>query len=193
MSNFKFCSFIYGKFLFVLQFERKSFLKPMNYQFRLANLEDAAATFRDTYTVYNTSENMEQHVAKNFSLQQIEKELRDADSQYFIIEFEQEIVAFAKLVKNHSTKGLADKNVVEIERFYIDKTLQGQQLGRKLMDFCVEWSVENNFEIIWLGVWENNANAIKFYQKMGFEFLDKHTFVLGTEVQTDFTMKRNLK
>ena len=172
----------------------------MNFQFRLANFEDAAAirqlsekTFRDTYTVYNTPENMEQHVEKNFALQQIEKELKQIDSQYIIIDLNGEIIAFSKLVKNRSTKGLEEKNVVEIERFYIDKSLQGQQLGRKLMDFCIEWSIENNFEIIWLGVWENNANAIKFYQKMGFEFLGKHSFVLGTEVQTDFTMKRNLK
>lgn len=172
----------------------------MNYQFRLANLGDAVAirqlsekTFRDTYTIYNTPENMELHVSKNFTIQQIEKELQDEGSQYFIVDSEQEIVAFAKLVKNHSTEGLEDKNVVEIERFYVDKTLQGQQLGRKLMDFCTEWSIENNFETIWLGVWENNTNALKFYQKMGFEFLGKHTFVLGTEVQTDFTMKRNLK
>ncbi len=171
----------------------------MNYQFRLANFEDAAAirqlsekTFRDTYAIYNTPENMKQHVAKNFTLKQIENELQDTDSQYFIIEFEKEIVAFAKLLKNHSTEGLEGQKVVEIERFYVDKTLQGQQLGRKLMDFCMEWSVENNFEIIWLGVWENNPNAIKFYQKMGFEVLGKHTFVLGTELQTDFTMKRYL-
>jgi ribosomal protein S18 acetylase RimI-like enzyme len=172
----------------------------MNFLFRLANLEDAAAirqlsekTFRDTYTSYNTPENMEQHVAKNFTLPQIEKELQEADSQYFIIGLNNEIIAFAKLKKDHSTDGLEEKKVVEIERFYIDKTLQGQQLGRKLMDFCIEWSVENNFKIIWLGVWENNANAIQFYQKMGFEFLGKHTFVLGTEVQTDFTMKKDLK
>lgn len=172
----------------------------MSVQFRLANFEDAVAirqlsekTFRDTYTIYNTPENMEKHVAKNFALEQIEKELQDVDCQYFIIETEQEIVAFAKLVKNHTTNGLEVENVVEIERFYVDKTLQGQQLGRKLMDFCVEWSIKNNFEIIWLGVWENNPNAIKFYQKMGFEFLGKHTFVLGTEVQTDYTMKKNLK
>ncbi len=172
----------------------------MNFQFRLARLTDTAAlrqlsekTFRDTYTVYNTPENMEQHVAKNFTLQQITKELQDANSQYFIIENASEIVAFAKLIKDHLTKGLEEKKVVEIERFYVDKTLQGQQLGRKLMDFCVEWSVENNFDVIWLGVWENNENAMQFYKKMGFEFLGKHTFVLGNEVQADFTMKRNLK
>jgi diamine N-acetyltransferase len=61
------------------------------------------------------------------------------------------------------------------------------------MQFCIDWANENNFETIWLGVWENNPNAIKFYQKMGFEFLSKHTFVLGTEVQTDFTMKKELR
>ena len=60
------------------------------------------------------------------------------------------------------------------------------------MDFCTDWAKENGFETIWLGVWENNNNAMQFYKKMGFEFLDKHVFVLGTEVQTDFTMKRDL-
>jgi ribosomal protein S18 acetylase RimI-like enzyme len=172
----------------------------MNFQFRLATQADALSirelaekTFRDTYTDFNTPENMELHVANNFNLEQIEKELQEADNQYFIVDLAGKIMAFAKLKKDHLTKGLTAKKAVEIERFYVDKTLQGQQIGRKLMNFCVEWAIQNNFEVIWLGVWENNANAIKFYQKMGFEFLEKHTFILGTEVQTDFTMKLDLK
>ncbi len=172
----------------------------MNFQISLAILEDAVAirqfaekTFRDTYTEYNTPENMEHHVAKNFALEQIYKDLQTIDSQYFIVKYEAEIIGFAKLIKDHSTEGLAGRKVVEIERFYVDKTFHGQQLGRKLMGCCVNWSAENNFEVIWLGVWEKNENAMKFYQKMGFEFLGKHTFVLGTEVQTDFTMKLDLK
>ncbi|CAH0996866.1 Spermidine/spermine N(1)-acetyltransferase [Emticicia aquatica] len=172
----------------------------MNYQFRLANIEDLAdlrqlseKTFRDTYTVFNTPENMELHVAKNFSLESIKNDLQKNENQYFVIELENEIIAFAKLVKGHSTDGLTEKEVVEIERFYVDKAFHGQQLGKKLMDYCVQWSIENQFKTIWLGVWENNTNAMSFYQKMGFEFLDKHTFVLGTEVQTDFTMKKSLK
>lgn len=172
----------------------------MNFNFRLATISDTATicrlaekTFRDTYTEFNTPENMEAHVAKNFSSEAILADLQNPQNQYFIIESEQQIVAFAKLVKDHPTKGLADKKVVEIERFYVDKSLHGQQLGRKLMDFCTNWAKENNFESIWLGVWENNHNAMQFYKKMGFEFLDKHVFVLGTEVQTDFTMKRDLE
>jgi diamine N-acetyltransferase len=172
----------------------------MNFIYRTPSLNDTDAicilsekTFRDTYSEFNTPENMEEHVARNFSRHQIEKELQDAGCQYFIIESDAEIVAFAKLQKDHPTEGLEEKKVVEIERFYVDKSLQGQQLGRKLMQYCIDWAIENNFETIWLGVWENNPNAIKFYQKMGFEFLGKHTFVLGTEVQTDFTMKKELR
>ena len=118
--------------------------------------------------------------------------MQSLQNQYFVIEFETQIVAFAKLVKANSTKGLEGKSVVEIERFYIDKNLHGQLLGRKLMDFCTNWAKENSFETIWLGVWENNPNAIQFYKKMGFEFLGTHVFVLGTEVQTDFTMKKDI-
>lgn len=171
----------------------------MVFNFRLANINDAILlrklsedTFRDTYTEFNTPENMEAHVAKNFSIEAITNDLQSPQYQYFIIEFDTQIVAFAKLVKDHSTKGLENRKVVEIERFYVDKKLHGQQLGRKLMDFCTNWSKENNFETIWLGVWVNNQNAMEFYKKMGFEFLDKHVFVLGTEIQTDFTMKRDL-
>lgn len=172
----------------------------MNFQVRLAILEDAAElrylsekTFRDTYSVFNTPENMEQHVAESFKLEKIEKDLQSPDNQHIVIELENKIIGFAKLIKDHSTEGLAGKRVVEIERFYVSNEFHGQQLGRKLMDYCRQVAVENSFEVIWLGVWEKNENAIKFYQKMGFEFLNKHTFVLGTDVQTDFTMKRNLK
>ena len=92
----------------------------MNFKFRLAHFDDVAAirqlsekTFRDTYSEHNTPENMEQHVEKNFALQQIEKELKQIDSQYIIIDLNGEIIAFSKLVKNRSTKGLEEKNVVE--------------------------------------------------------------------------------
>jgi ribosomal protein S18 acetylase RimI-like enzyme len=171
----------------------------MNFSFRLATIDDTEAirvlaenTFRDTYAELNTPENMEIHVAKNFSSETILADLQSLQNQYFVIESETQIVAFAKLVKAHSTKGLEGKSVIEIERFYIDKNLHGQQLGRKLMDFCTNWAKENSFETIWLGVWENNPNAIQFYKKMGFEFLGTHVFVLGTEVQTDFTMKKDI-
>ena len=45
---------------------------------------------------------------------------------------------------------------------------------------------------IWLGVWEKNEKAIKFYRKNGFIEFDKHIFVLGSDRQTDILMKLEL-
>ena len=39
---------------------------------------------------------------------------------------------------------------------------------------------------MWLGVWEHNYRAQKFYQKMGFEDTGyKHPFPIGNTPQTD--------
>ena len=44
-----------------------------------------------------------------------------------------------------------------------------------------------------LAVWENNPRAIAFYRKCGFTVTGAQPFVLGTEVQTDYVMTRELK
>jgi ribosomal protein S18 acetylase RimI-like enzyme len=41
----------------------------------------------------------------------------------------------------------------------------------------------------WLGVWEDNHRAIRFYEKNGFEKFDSHPFILGESKQTDLLMK----
>ncbi len=45
---------------------------------------------------------------------------------------------------------------------------------------------------VWLGVWERNANAIAFYQKMGFAAMGRHAFRMGDELQSDLVMRRTL-
>lgn len=64
------------------------------------------------------------------------------------------------------------------------------QLGRKLINFCTGWAKENDFKVIWLGVWEHNQKALRFYEKMGYEHFGEHTFLLGDDVQTDYLMKK---
>ncbi|OYY07322.1 MAG: GNAT family N-acetyltransferase, partial [Sphingobacteriia bacterium 35-36-14] len=42
---------------------------------------------------------------------------------------------------------------------------------------------------IWLGVWEKNSRAIRFYEKNGFKIFSSHLFTLGNDIQTDLLMK----
>ncbi len=43
---------------------------------------------------------------------------------------------------------------------------------------------------IWLGVWEENPKAIRFYEKNGFVPFSRHIFKMGDEEQTDIMMRK---
>ncbi|MEM9391391.1 MAG: GNAT family N-acetyltransferase, partial [Bacteroidota bacterium] len=46
---------------------------------------------------------------------------------------------------------------------------------------------------IWLGVWEYNTDAIRFYERLGFTPFGQHSFILGSDHQTDILMKKPLE
>ncbi|TAG21733.1 MAG: GNAT family N-acetyltransferase [Cytophagia bacterium] len=156
----------------------------------LRNLSET--TFVDTYAAFNTPENLQLHVAQHFNLSQIERELQQENFAYFVVESENGLVAFAKLVLNHAAKGLENERVVEMERFYVLRAFHGQQVAQQLMDFCCVWATERQFGTIWLGVWEHNPRGIRFYEKMNFTPFGTHIFQLGLDPQTDILVKRRL-
>ncbi|AEI51613.1 GNAT family N-acetyltransferase [Runella slithyformis] len=176
-------------------------MKPLTTEvnIRLAQRSDAQAlcalmkqTFMDTYASFNTPENMQLHIASHFALAQIQTELQEEDVQYLVIEHWAELIGFAKLVQNHSAKGLEDKITVEVARIYVAKAYHGQRLGAQLMQDCLNRAKGLGAETVWLGVWEHNPKAIRFYEKMGFQRFGEHVFMLGTEVQNDFLLKKEV-
>jgi ribosomal protein S18 acetylase RimI-like enzyme len=45
---------------------------------------------------------------------------------------------------------------------------------------------------MWLGVWEKNFRAQKFYEKWGFEKFSEHVFLMGDDPQIDWLLKKPL-
>jgi ribosomal protein S18 acetylase RimI-like enzyme len=78
---------------------------------------------------------------------------------------------------------------LEIQRIYVVQEYKGRHIGSKLLKKAMEVAKNNNHSYIWLGVWENNQNAIRFYEKHGFEKYDSHIFKLGQDEQIDHLMK----
>jgi putative acetyltransferase len=61
--------------------------------------------------------------------------------------------------------GVADKKV---EMLFLDPEYFGQGQGRKLLDFAVKELNANKLDVN-----EQNVNALKFYQKFGFEIFER--------------------
>lgn len=146
-------------------------------------------TFYETFSNENTKEDMENYLKENFSYEQLESEMKNSGSRFYIIENNEEVAAYMKLNFDKAQTETGHDNTLEVQRIYVLQEYKSNHIGKKLIQKAIEIGRNNNLNYIWLGVWENNINAIKFYEKQGFEKFDTHIFKLGEDEQTDNLMK----
>lgn len=171
----------------------------MTIQIRKCTLEDlpilreiSYETFDETFKDQNSPENMKVYLEKAFNVKQLEKELSTFSSEFFFIYSHEEIAGYLKVNVNEAQTEEEGEESLEIERIYIRKNFQGQRLGLHLINKAMEMASEQNKKKIWLGVWEKNEGAIKFYEKMGFTVSGAHSFYMGDDKQTDILMTKKL-
>ena len=149
-------------------------------------------TFKETFEEVNTEEDMQKYLDENLSIEKLKTELENVNSEFYFAENNGEILGYLKLNFKDAQTEKVEENHFEIERIYVLKAFLGQKIGQILFDKAIEIGREKNLEYVWLGVWEENHRAIKFYEKNGFEIFGKHDFVLGEDVQTDLLMKMKI-
>lgn len=156
----------------------------------LDNLQKiSVTTFKETFEEVNTEEDMQKYLAENLSLERLKSELENPNSEFYFAENENEILGYLKLNFGDTQTENQGNEALEIERIYVLKEFFSLKVGQFLFEKSVEIAKEKSMKFIWLGVWEENKRAIRFYEKNGFEIFGKHDFVLGTDVQTDLLMK----
>ena len=158
---------------------------------RLAAL--AEKTFRDTFGADNTSADMDQHVLETYSAQIQTREILDPNMVTFVCELENELIAYAQLNWLPAPSYVTAQRPVEIRRFYLDSPWHGQGIANALMNQVLEHVTAKNADQIWLGVWEHNPKARRFYQKMGFLEVGEHVFQLGSDPQRDLILSRKVQ
>lgn len=149
--------------------------------------EIAKATFYDTFTGTCTVEDMQSFLEKYFSEQQLGTEIKNPDNHIFFAEADGTAVAYLQFMEDYSGFPLMKKwKSLELKRIYVLKDFQGKGIAQKLMDFILSFGVENKYEVVWLGVWEHNLRAQRFYEKYGFvNSGHTHDFPIGNTPQTD--------
>lgn len=168
-------------------------------QIRKLNLSDienlqkmSIQTFRETFEELNSEEDMQQYIVENLNAEKLKCEIANPDSEFFFAENESKILGYLKLNFKESQTEKLDEHYFEIERIYVLKAFLGQKIGQFLLNKAIEIGREKKLEYVWLGVWEDNHRAIRFYEKNGFSVFGKHDFILGDDVQTDLLMKVKL-
>ncbi len=149
----------------------------------------AEPVFRHAFEHLNEAEHFEIYMREAFTLKQFEAELANSESVFYFALLENEIVGYIKLNWASAQTDLQQEPGIELQRIYVKPELQGKKIGQYLLSEAIEFSQERNFPFIWLGVWEKNPAAIRFYERHGFSQFSSHTFMVGNDPQTDFLLK----
>lgn len=151
------------------------------------------STFEETYAWYNTPKNMDFYLSVNFGETQLRRELNSKDCHFYLLRVNQEVAGYIKLNTGEAQTDNKLPSSVEVERIYVSSSFKSKGLGKLLMHQAFHFAKESNIETVWLGVWEHNAAAKEFYERLGFEVFGEHNFYLGDDKQLDYMLKKSVK
>lgn len=147
-------------------------------------------TFRNTYS----QEDLEAFLKDKKSPAALKQELLQEGARYYICYYGDAPAGFLKLNMNKQPDDKAGTilptPVMELEKIYVLQAFQGFKLGKALIQHAYSAAREHQIKCIWLGVWEHNTKARDFYEREGFERFGEHSFMVGSQLDTDFLYKK---
>jgi len=149
-------------------------------------------TFYDAFEHLNNKDDFEAYTSVAFTYDKLLSEVENRHSQFFFAIIDDEKVGYIKLNYASAQTELQDENGIEVERIYVLARQQGKKIGNQLLDFAIDKAKDEGKHFLWLGVWEHNQAAQRFYERNGFKAFGSHKFWVGKDEQTDILMRKEL-
>lgn len=86
----------------------------------------------------------------------------------------------------------AGRRAMEIHRLYVLDRVKGAGVAAALMDWALARMRAQGAQDAFLGVYQNNPRAQRFYARAGFEIVGTYKFPVGHTIDDEFIMRRQL-
>lgn len=149
-------------------------------------------TYVETFEAYNTPENMDEYLGRAYEAGKLRREIECKDSTFLFAYYENNLAGYIKFNESPNQTEINDAKSLEVERLYVLKAYQDKGIGRYLMELAINTAKERNKEYIWLGVWERNFKAQRFYGRYNFYRIGEHIFPMGDDPQIDYILRKDL-
>ncbi len=157
-----------------------------------ASIKDAALiadfarqTFETAFGPDNDPEDMRTYLDDCFTHKQIKSELEKSDVTYLLAYAGKMLAGYIKLEAGPPPDYETASNPVQLSRIYVASHLLGQGLGSQLMQLTLQECRRLGYGSVWLGVWDQNVKAQKFYERCGYRKIGSKSFILGSDKQVD--------
>lgn len=153
-----------------------------------AVLQDLACrTFYDTFKGTADEEDFPVAFAEWFNIPVLEARIADPSNHVLLAEDTTGTPAGFAIFRRHAPPFPASHTEgFELQNLYLETASHGTGLAQSFMRLYFEQAKSHGLNFIWLGVWEHNYRAQRFYTKMGFAYTGHdHPFPIHNTPQTD--------
>lgn len=118
-------------------------------------------------------ENCEWYFNKFYGVDNLQKELNDADSEYYFVIYKSQNVGILKIHFNKPLEGHTKESNVYLHRIFLGYEAQGQGVGKALFSWVEKRAKEKGKSSIWLKAMDSQEQALRFYNKLGYQNIGK--------------------
>lgn len=159
----------------------------------MSNLQKISReTFKATFDPFTKPADMARFLRADYATDKLTKEINNPDSRFFFLMVKERVAGYLKVnVGTAQTESLWP-NALEVERIYLRRQYQHQGLGLVLIKLAEKIAHADGKDWMWLGVYEHNLPAQKFYARDGFKRVSQHVFQVGSDPQIDYLLVKKL-
>ncbi|MGA8787454.1 MAG: GNAT family N-acetyltransferase [Paenarthrobacter sp.] len=162
---------------------------------KLADL--AAVTFPLACPPGSSAADIQAHLEKTLSEANFTDYLADANITVLVLDDDGQLLGYTMLIAKPSTDPdvasvLSALPSTELSKCYVHPDHHGKGAASQLIKASLASAADKGAAGVWLGVNSENAKAIRFYEKSGFQRVGTKSFKLGNTVEHDYVMEHRL-
>ena len=169
--------------------------------FREATSADAAAlaefmerNFRASYGHCSTPANVDAAVREHYGLAAQQRQLGDASRWHLLVEDDDARLLGHAQVRfgGQAPEAVQPLPAAEVTRFYVDAVAHGGGVAQRMLAEVERHACQRGTVSLWLSVWSEQAQAVRFYEKSGFARAGDLIFLVGDDPKDDWLMHKVL-
>lgn len=162
-----------------------------------AMLADAGAlseigqdTFTEKFGHLYAPHDLETFLQEAHSPEWYRQAITDEDLAIWLIRANGERLAAYSVAGPNTLPHCQEDSAGEIKRIYVQRDYQGQGIGKRLVNCMLTWLEDRHYNPIYVGVYSDNIEAQRFYQRFGFDIVGEYIFPVGQHQDREFIMKK---
>lgn len=167
--------------------------------YRGAEVSDAAAladfqreTFLATFGQLYSDADKAAYLAATYGAPLQAAEIADAATWHRLAFVGARMIGFAKAGAFKLPIEPEGASVRELHRLYVAEEAKGAGIAAALMDWVMARARAEGSDAMYLGVYQHNSRAQRFYRRYGFEIVGEYFFDVGATRDPEFIMRTPL-